>query len=75
MNCLTSIPEGPAVKDIFRQIFPELVESRGITTLDRQDADGKLFSRWEEGNNEVTVELADKSDSSRPKRKRRRGGL
>jgi hypothetical protein len=50
---------GPAVKNVFRHIFPEVVTSRGITMLQDKDLDGKLFSKWKDGENEVTIELSD----------------
>ena len=54
-----------SVQDVFRQIFPELVKSRGITMLQQKDMDGELFARWKEGNNEVTVESIDQAESAR----------
>ncbi|CAF3457814.1 unnamed protein product, partial [Rotaria socialis] len=48
-----------AVQDTFQKFFPELVQSRGITQLHQLDREGKLFERWNEGNNEVSIELAD----------------
>jgi hypothetical protein len=56
----------PAMTNIFRQVFPELVKSRGITMLEQQDMNGELFSRWKEGSNDVTIELADDIDSKDP---------
>ena len=55
----------PSVQDVFRQIFPELVKSRGITMLQRKDMDGDLFARWKEGHNEVTLELTDGTECTR----------
>ncbi|CAF0729199.1 unnamed protein product [Adineta steineri] len=54
----------PSVTNLFRRIFPELVKSRGITTLQQKDLDGKLFSRWKEAANDVTIELAEELHAS-----------
>ncbi|CAF4532340.1 unnamed protein product [Rotaria socialis] len=54
--------ENSAVQDTFQKFFPELVQSRGITQLQQLDREGKLFERWNEGNNEHV--FADRFDSN-----------
>lgn len=48
-----------SLRSTFQKIFPELVQSRGITLLHELDRDGNLFNRWNEGKNDITVELCD----------------
>jgi hypothetical protein len=43
----------------FRAIFPELVQTRGITKLQEMDQRGELFNRWNSSNqhNEINIEM------------------
>ncbi|CAF0995371.1 unnamed protein product [Adineta steineri] len=52
----------PPIQNVFRQLFPELVKSRGITTIQHLDHDIGVFQRWAEDNNEVTIQFADQSE-------------
>ena len=45
------------VERAFRLVFPEIVQSRGITLLRERDRDGQVFGRWLEGNNQIEIEL------------------
>ena len=59
-----------SVQNVFRQIFPELVQSRGITMIEDQgEEENDPFVRWNEGNNDVIVELDDQSQSSNVEKK------
>ena len=54
-----------AVEDIFRRIFPELVQTRGITLLRQRDENGQLFQRWLDDHNRIEIEF--EAEETHPK--------